>query len=88
MKPEACKIWPFKVLTEPKYGEPNKAAFDFGGHRLYVYADAMCGGLRYGEPTWEFRYTTVREFVELSLGMRNVQHHATGRLGFEWLRKF
>ena len=24
MKPEACKIWPFKVLTEPKYGSQTK----------------------------------------------------------------
>ncbi len=29
MKPEACKIWPFKVLSEPKYGEPNQAAYDY-----------------------------------------------------------
>jgi hypothetical protein len=48
MKPEACKLWPFKVLSEPKYGEPNQAAFDYMGNKLYVYADTMCSGLRYG----------------------------------------
>ena len=83
-KPEACKIWPFKVIAEPKYGEDELAAFEYNGRRLYVYVDKMCNGVRYGQPTWEFRNNTVREFVEISLGARDVQHHATGRLGFEW----
>ena len=77
MKPEACKIWPFKVLAEPKYGEEKQAAFDYMGHRLYVYADTMCSGLRYGVPTWDFRYTTVKEFAELALGLRQVQYKTT-----------
>ncbi len=77
MKPEACKIWPFKVLAEPKYGEPNQAAFDYMGQRLYVYADTMCSGLRYGTPTWDFRYTTVKEFAEIALGLRQVQYKST-----------
>jgi len=77
MKPEACKLWPFKVLSEPKYGEPNQAAFDYRGNKLYIYADTMCNGLRYGAPTWDFRYTTVREFAELALGVRQVQYKTT-----------
>jgi Fe-S-cluster containining protein len=77
MKPEACKIWPFKILSEPKYGEPNHAAYDYLGNRLYVYADAMCNGLRYGEPTWDFRYKAIREFTELALGVRQVQYKTT-----------
>ncbi len=77
MKPEACKIWPFKVLLEPKYGEPNQAAFDYFGHRFYVYADTMCNGLRYGPPTWDFRNATIREFTELALGIRRNQYKTT-----------
>jgi Fe-S-cluster containining protein len=76
-KPEACKIWPFKVLASPKYGEPNQAAFDFMGHRLYVYADSMCSGLRNGVPTWEFRHTVLNEFAELALGIRQIQQKTT-----------
>jgi Fe-S-cluster containining protein len=49
MKPNACKIWPFKVLADPKYGEPTQAAFDFKGEELFIYADSNCGGLRYGD---------------------------------------
>ena len=63
MKPEACKIWPFKVCSEPKYGEEKQAAYDYGGVRLYVYGDTMCSGIRLGTPTWDFRYTTVKEFT-------------------------
>ena len=77
MKPEACKIWPFKVLSEPKYGEPNLAGFDFLGNKFYVYADTMCSGLRFGAPTWEFRYTTVKEFIEIALGIRQIQYKTT-----------
>jgi len=28
-------------------------------------------------PTWEFRYTTVKEFTELALGINNIQHKTT-----------
>ncbi len=77
MKPEACKIWPFKVLAKPKYGEPNQAAFDYMGNRFYVYADTMCSGLRYGTPLWEFSHTTIMEFIEIALGIRQTQHKTT-----------
>jgi uncharacterized protein len=76
-KPEACKIWPFKVLREPKYGQPNQAAYPYGRLNLYVYVDTMCSGLRYGEPTWEFRHKKVREFTELALGFRQIQCDTT-----------
>jgi Fe-S-cluster containining protein len=81
-KPEACKIWPFKVLSEPKYGEPNQAAYDYGGVRLYVYGDNMCGGLRVGTPTWDFRNKTIKEFAELALGLRQVQYKTTRPVTF------
>ena len=77
MKPEACKLWPFKVLSEPKYGESNQAAYDYSGARMYVYADTMCSGLRLGEPTWEFRNAKIKEFVELALGLRQAQYKTT-----------
>jgi hypothetical protein len=77
MKPAACKIWPFKILSEPKYGEEKQAAFNYMGNTLYIYADTMCSGLRFGAPTWEFRYTTLKEFTELALGLRQVQYKTT-----------
>jgi len=82
MKPRACKLWPFKVLTEPKYGQASQALFDYGGKRLFIYADSMCSGLRYGTPTWEFNFVTLREFVELAVGTREVQCKTTSNLSF------
>ncbi|MGA2682962.1 MAG: YkgJ family cysteine cluster protein [Candidatus Bathyarchaeia archaeon] len=77
MKPDACKIWPFKVLTEPKYGEAKQATYDYRGFRFYIYGDDMCCGLRFGTPTWDFQHTTIREFAEIALGLRNVQNKTT-----------
>jgi Fe-S-cluster containining protein len=77
MKPDACKIWPFKVLSEPKYGEPTQSVFDYMGNKFYIYADTMCSGLRYGTPTWDFRSITMGEFIEISLGFRKVQNKST-----------
>jgi len=80
MKPDACKIWPFKVLVEPRYGEPTQACFELAGRRLFVYVDGNCPGLRFGAPSWEFAHGTLREFVELAAGARMVQHKTTGKL--------
>ena len=77
MKPDACKIWPFKVLAQPRYGEAKQAEYHFGDQTLYVYVDTMCSGLRYGEPTWEFKNATIKEFSELALGLRDVQYKTT-----------
>ncbi len=77
MKPNACKLWPFKVLLEPKYGEPKEAAYDYAGKRLYIYADSNCSGIRYGNPTWEFSTLTLREFAEISLGTCRTQRNST-----------
>jgi Fe-S-cluster containining protein len=89
MKPEACKIWPFKVLSEPKYGQPKQAAFDYGGAKLYVYVDTMCSGLRYGASTWDFKNVTLREFIEIALGSRQMQHKSTRQTnsGYQWQRQ-
>ena len=78
MKPAACKVWPFKVVMRPKFGEAKRAVFDYSGNRLYVYVDTICNGLRYGSPTWEFQHSTVREFVEVALGIRQLQSETTG----------
>ncbi len=77
MKPSACKVWPFKVLPEPKFGETNQASYDFGGKKLYIYADANCAGLKYGEPNWEFSKVTLKEFACIALGLRVFQHDST-----------
>jgi len=80
MKPSACRQWPFRVLSEPKFGDADHAAYNYGSLRLFVYADTSCSGLRYGSPRWEFATSTLREFVELALGKCQVQQKTTHHL--------
>jgi Fe-S-cluster containining protein len=81
MKPSACKLWPFKILGYPKYGYTNEAVYECGGNRAFVYSDSGCAGLRYGTPTWEFANYTLREFMEIAMGLRSSQQKTTANIG-------
>jgi len=82
MKPRACQLWPFKVLSRPDFGYPNEALYSYGENRVYVYADPMCNGLKFGQPSLEFNNFTLKEFVELAAGIRNQQVKTTSKLRF------
>jgi Fe-S-cluster containining protein len=80
MKPDACKLWPFRVLSNPKYGHARDALYPFAGKNLYIYADSSCHGLQYGPPTWEFANYTVKEFAELAIGIRSHQERSKAKI--------
>jgi Fe-S-cluster containining protein len=80
MKPKACQLWPFKVLSEPRFGYPREASYEYGGNELFVYVDSMCNGIRYGTPRSEFSHNTLREFVEIASGVRTGQTKTTGQI--------
>lgn len=82
MKPNACKLWPFKILTRPKFGNSKQAAYNYAGNTFFVYIDTMCYGLRYGNPRHEFTSQTLKEFIEIALGIRKEQYKTTGALAF------
>jgi Fe-S-cluster containining protein len=82
MKPKACKIWPFKIVSEPEFGYANEAAYGYGKDGLFVYADSACSGLKYGEPTREFMGNTLKEFIEIALGFRIEQYKTTAKINF------
>jgi len=77
MKPDACKLWPFKIMSEPEYGLKEQAYFEYGSHKLFVYADTNCHGLKLGNPNWDFNFVVLREFVEIALGKRRRQNKTT-----------
>jgi Fe-S-cluster containining protein len=81
MKPKACQLWPFKILSQPRYGYANDAAYHCGGQNVFIYVDSMCNGLRHGTPTWEFANLTLREFTEIAMGLRREQHKTTASIG-------
>jgi len=82
MKPKACKLWPFKVLSKPKYGHVDEAVYYYGGGRFFIYADSNCSGLSYGKPTEKFAKYTLNEFVEIALGRRKDQYKTTADIRF------
>ncbi len=88
MKPEACKLWPFKVLGTPKYGYPRQAAYNYCGKTLFVYADSNCTGLNYGQPSWGFANFTVKEFAEIAFGFNHCQTKSTGNSNSNMRRSF
>jgi Fe-S-cluster containining protein len=87
-KPKACQLWPFKVLMKPEFGYANEAVLPFGEHRLFVYADPMCRGLRYGSPSFMFSNHTLKEFVEIALGLRTYQLKTTSSIGSDNVVRF
>jgi len=71
-------LWPFKVLDKPRYGRPNEAVYNYGdGRKLYIYVDPSCIGLQWGTPNQDFLHTTMAEFVDIALGLREKQFYST-----------
>ena len=79
-KPRACKLWPFKIYRNPRYGNPHNAAYSYGEKKFFVYVDPFCLGVRPGTPSREFTHKTLPEFVEIGLGIREKQHHSTSKM--------
>ena len=82
MKPKACQLWPFQVLTKPRFGYAKDALYNYGSNELFIYADPMCNGLRYGSPSLEFKGSTLKEFVEIAVGLRSSQLKTTSSYVF------
>lgn len=80
MKPQACKLWPFKILGKPDFGHANEALYHYGGNKLFIYVDSSCSGVRYGRPSWEFVNQTLREFIEIALELRRQQFKTTANV--------
>lgn len=78
-KPRACKLWPFKVHEQPRFGKDKEAIYQCGNRDLYVYVDPSCLGLKYGTPTWGFVNEILPEFIEIALGRRQSQFYSTCR---------
>lgn len=76
-KPLACKIWPFRILAEPKYGEDSEALFKYRNERFYVYVIPNCPGITWGTPTENFFKKILPELIGIRLGFFERQHFTT-----------
>ena len=81
-KPLTCKIWPFRILTEPRYSESNEACFDYRNRRFYIYAIPHCPGIIWGHPTEGLVKKTLPEFIDVRFGLQGRQHFSTSRFPF------
>jgi len=82
-KPLACKLWPFRVLTEPKYGQPSEACFNYRNRRFYVYVMPNCPGISWGRPAEWFVEKTLPEFIDIRIGLQEKQYLSTSRFHFQ-----
>jgi Fe-S-cluster containining protein len=80
MKPLACKIWPFKVFYESKFGNPKKALFHYRERDFFVYVDPACNGLTWGNPDSELKFRTLPEFIDVAIGLRERQVYSTSKV--------
>ncbi|MFQ6064177.1 MAG: YkgJ family cysteine cluster protein [Candidatus Bathyarchaeia archaeon] len=81
MKPMACKLWPFKVYSHPKYGRSNQASYEYMGREFFIYVDSGCLGLRFGRnPSNQLISETIPEVIEIALGLREKQFYSTSRM--------
>ena len=81
IKPRACKLWPFKIYSQPRYGRSNQASYEYRDREFFIYVDPMCAGLRFGRiPSNQLVSKTIPEVVEIALGLREEQFHSTCRI--------
>jgi Fe-S-cluster containining protein len=85
-KPKACKMWPFKILGKPKYGNAREAAYHYRDSVFYVYIDPICIGTNWGTPSKELIQKTLPEFVDIGLGLKEKQYHSTSKTPFQSFR--
>lgn len=79
VKPIACKLWPFIVLTKPKQ-KNDEALFDYKGETIYIYVDKRCPEVKIGNPTNYLINKVLPEIVNLSFNNKTKQVYSTSFL--------
>jgi Fe-S-cluster containining protein len=82
-KPVACKLFPFKICTQPLYGRAEEALYRPIGNdmkKTFIYVDADCRGIVWGAPGADFLHEVLPEFVDLRLKEREGQFFSTARI--------
>ena len=78
MKPLACKLWPFMVLTKPlKIDENFDGLYRTNEREYFVYLNPNCYGINRGNPV-ELA-NTIEEVIKIWNGSRKEQYYSTSR---------
>lgn len=80
LKPIACKLWPFMVLSSPKYGRGREAKYKYHEKTYYIYIDPRCRGILMGEASIHLERNILPEIIEISLGSPITQRFSTAQL--------
>lgn len=64
-KPYVCRMFPFRILSSPKYGDESLSKLQYDNEVFYVYLNAECSGIVLGSPSKKFVEETLPEFVRL-----------------------
>jgi Fe-S-cluster containining protein len=78
-KPLACKLWPFRVRSEPLVKEQRDGYFRYHNHTFFIYVNPQCPGLTYGKPTQAFQTKILPEFLNIRLGTQHRQFYTTAK---------
>jgi Fe-S-cluster containining protein len=79
-KPLVCKLWPFAILENPKYGKNGESIYHYQEKKFYVYVHLYCRGLLLGKPLPHLRNKVIPEAVRLSLCLEESQKHTISNL--------
>jgi len=62
---------------------PRSASYGYRDKTLFIYADPVCEGIRWGNPTQEFAHATLPELVQITLGLQEKQYYSTSRIFYQ-----
>jgi len=64
-KPYVCRMFPFRVLRVPKYGNEELSEFKYGTKVFYIYLNRGCSGVKLGNPSMRFVEKVLPEFIKI-----------------------
>lgn len=82
IKPLACKLWPFRISSTPRYSRSSEACFSYKNQEFYIYAYPQCPGIVLGKPSKLLTYRILPEFLNIRLGLQREQLYSTSKLSF------
>lgn len=79
MKPLACKLFPFRIMSKPLYKRGDTSEYNFYGRNFYVYMDPECDGIVIGRPNKRFLYDILPEVIQIGVGVNFKQKYTTSK---------
>ena len=79
IKPLACKLFPFRVYSQPIYRRGDRSEYRHRNKTFHVYLDPACPGIIPGMPGERFLRNILPEVVEIGIGMKWKQRYTTSK---------